>query len=199
MAFDSDASYVPDTTNYGIFFLMRQGADPAEWLRLWSGNYDITISAGAVDTTGGVYSGLDFPLTIPELEGCLNGQTSSGEFTMSGVSETAISLLAEDSDEVIGSRIFMGVQDFAPGWIPIGEVSWPFRAYAGRPKSAGRGGDNNITYSMSLPWQTEFYDRNQASLSYWSPVSQRRRRANDAFFDETVKMAQGQVLTWMIF
>lgn len=198
MAFESDPSYVPDTTNYGIFFLMMQGSDPAAWLRLWSGDYDIDLPSGAVDTSGGTYTGLDFPLNIPELEGCLNGQTSSGEFIMSGVGETAIGLLAEDSDEVIGSRIFVGIQDFGPGWVPIGEVSWPFRAYAGRPKSAGRGGENNITYSMSLPWQTEFYDRDQASLAYCSPVSQRRRRTGDAFFDEVIKMAQGQVLTWMI-
>jgi hypothetical protein len=198
MAFDSDPGYVPGTTNYGIFFLMKQG-EPESWLRLWSGGFDIDIPAGTVDTEGGAYKGLDFPLAIPELEGCLNGQTSSGEFILSGVSEAANDLLSEDSDEVIGSRIFMGVQDFAPGWGPMGSVSWIFRAYAGRPKSAGRGGANNFTFSMSLPWQSEFYDRNQAALAYYSPVSQRRRRADDAYCDEVPKMAAGQVLTWMIF
>lgn len=197
MAYESDLSYTPDTTNYAIFFLMKQGAS-GDWLRLSSLDFDIDVPASAVDTSGGVYTGLDFPLSIPELEGCLNGQTSSGEFILSGVSETAVNMLSEDSDDVIGSRIFVGVQDFAPGWAPIGSISWNFRAYAGRPRSSGRGGDENITYTMSLPWQTEFYDRNQAALAYWSPVSQRRRRAGDAFFDEVIKMAQGQVLTWMI-
>lgn len=197
MAFESDANYVPDTTNYGVFFLMKQGADPANWVRLWSGVFDIDVPAGATDTSGGVYRGLNFPLDIPELEGCLNGQTSSGEFILSGVGETALALLAEDSDEVVGSRIFVGVQDFAPGWVPIGGIGWMFRAYAGRPSSRGVGGEDGFTFSMSLPWQTEFYDREQASVAYWAPSAQRRRRAGDAFWDEVVKMSAGQVIMWM--
>jgi hypothetical protein len=142
MTFDSDASYVPDTTNYGIFFLLRAGAS-ADWIRLWS-------------------------------------------------------LLDEDSDDIIGARLFVGVRDFDNRWQPTNAITWLLRAYAGRPRSTGRGGDDNITYTMSLPWQTDFYDRNQAFLAYWSAVAQRRRYPGDTFFDEVIRMAQGMVIKWMI-
>lgn len=198
MNFPSDPSYVPDTTNYGILFLLRAGNNPDDWVRLWSGKFDLHVAPEAEDTAGGTYRGLDFPLAIPEIEGCLNGATSSGEFQISGVSETALSLLAEDSDDIIGARLFVGIQDFDNRWQPTNAITWLLRAYAGRPRSTGRGGEKNITYTMSLPWQTDFYDRNQAYLSYWSAVAQRRRYPGDRFFDEIIRMAQGMVIKWML-
>lgn len=195
MSFESDAGYQPDTVNYGIFWLLKVG-DPADWVRVWSGARDRRVAADSTDTAGGVYTGLNFPLEIPDFEICLNGQTGSGEFTMSGVGETAIRLLGVERDACQGAAIHLALQDFDREWQPIGSPTWLFEAIAARPKTSRQGLKSEATYTISLPWQNEFYDREEAALAYWGPSSQQRRSSGDRFMDRIPSMAERDIIDW---
>lgn len=195
MSFTSDPGYVPDSENFAIFWVLQVG--PSEgWVRVWSGAGDFMAPSDAIDTTGGLYKGLDFPTAIPDLDLAVNGQASGVEFSISGVSATAIRLLGVDRAAVKGSPVYMGIMDLDAELQPIGAIDWLFEATAGAPRSMRVWQDGKALRSIILPTVTDAYDRNQSALNFWSPTAQRALSPGDAFFDQTPQMANFMVIAW---
>lgn len=195
MSFDSDDGFVPDTSNFAIFWMLQVGVS-TNWVRVWSGAGDFTLPADDTDTLGGTYKGLDFPTAIPDLDLAVNGQASNVDFLISGVSATAVRLLGVDRDLVKGSSVYLGVMDLDDEQQPVGPVDWLLEGTAGAPRSSRVWQDGRALLSITLPVQTDAFDRNQAALNFWSPTAQRVRSPGDAFFDQTPQMANFMVIKW---
>lgn len=198
MTYASDAGYVPDTPSFGIFFLMKVGADPALWIRLWSGFGNIRLPSDGIDTTGGTYQGLDFPTDLPGFDLAVNGEAAGVEFSISGVSATAVRLLGPSRADVSGSLVYLGILDLDSALQPVGVVDWLFEATAARPRSKRVGQDEGALYTITLPTMVDAYDREQTALAYWSPRSQDARSDGDRFFDQVPSMSVGMVIPWPI-
>lgn len=195
MSYDSDAGYVPDSSNFALFWVLQVG-DPDNWVRVWSGAGDFLVPADDTDTTGGLYKGLDFPTAIPDLDLAVNGQASSVDFTISGVSATSVKLLGVDRNAVKGSPVFLGIQDLSDDQQPVGSIDWLFEGVAGKPRSSRTWQEGKALRSITLSVVTDAYDRNLAALQFWSPTAQRLRSPGDRFFDQTPQMATFMVIKW---
>ncbi|MBI1682393.1 hypothetical protein [Caulobacter hibisci] len=195
MSFTSDAGYVPDTGNFALFWVLQVGASD-NWVRVWSGAGDFALDPDDTDTTGGLYKGLDFPTAIPDLDLAVNGQASSVDFGVSGVSATAVRLLGVDRALVKGSSVFLGVMDLDDDQQPVGGVDWLFEGIAGAPRSSRIWQDGKALRTIVLPVVTDAFDRNQSALNFWSPPAQRVRSPGDRFFDQTPQMANFMIIKW---
>lgn len=196
MSFESDPAYVPDPPSFAIFFLMKVGADPANWVRVWSGDGDFDLPADATDTVGGRYVGLGFPIGLPELSQAINGAATSLEFTLSGVDATALRLAGVERDEVDGSLIYVGLVDLDESQQPATACDWLLEAQAGKPRVSRVGQSDTAVRTITLPASTDFFDRNLAATAYWSPTGQRARSPTDTFFDLIPTISQGMVIEW---
>lgn len=196
MSGESDEGYVPDAPSFGIFFLLKQGADPAKWVRLWSGDGDFPYPADAIDTTGGLYIGLGFPSGLPELTQCINGAFDNLEFVLSGVDENAIKLAGVNRHEVFGSSIHVGMVDLDEHQQPVGSFDWFLEARAGMPRIRRTGQGEDAVRAIVLPSSTAMIDRNTAEFGYWTPGDQRRRSPTDAMCDFTPKYGADTTVAW---
>lgn len=194
--FRSDAGYRPDTTDYGLFWLLKCGSDPEGWVRLWSGNYEIDLPADPFDTTGGAYLPVGMPGGLPVIDQVFNGEYVSGVFALSGVDATAVRLLQVDRAIVPGSDIHLGLQDFGSNGGPIGDCDWLGRARAGKLGFSRQAGERGATHTITLPFVAGFYDRNQGQFAVHSAESQHRRSPGDAGCDQQARISAGMILKW---
>ena len=200
MSYESDAAYVADGPSFGIFFLLKASraspADPADWVRLWSGHGDFTLPADDTDTSGGTYAGLGFPVGLGALSSAINGAYTALDFTLSGVDATAVRLFGADRDIVEGALGYVGLLDLDETQQPVGTIDWLAEMIAGLPRASRQGQGDGAIVSISLPVLIGLFDRNQTAVSFWSATGQRTRSADDAFCDLTAKMSEGMVVAW---
>lgn len=194
--FASDGAYRPDTPTFGIFFLLKAGADPAQWVRLWTGEHDFDMPADAVDTTGGRYISLGFPAGLPVLSNVFNGSYTSGQFSLSGVDATAIKLFGADRAACNNAPIHLGLVDFDDNVQPIAAVDWMARLIAGMPTMSRQGQSDGAIRTISLPWVAGFFNRNLAPAEYLSGQAQRRLSPDDAICDNVYRMEIGLAVPW---
>lgn len=195
MSFDSDETYVPDTPNFAIFFLLKCG-EPEQWVRLWSGEGDFDLSADDFDTTGGRYISLGFPVGLPAISQAINGASTTLEFSLSGVDATALRMAGVDRDLVDGSIIHVGIMDLDEHQQPASGCDWLLEARAGKPRVSRTGRSEGALRTITLPASTDFTDRNRAAIAWWSPTSQRVRSPDDTFFDQVPAITAGMVISW---
>lgn len=196
MAFESDDGYVPDTSGFAVFWLLKAG-DAADWVRMWSGDADFRLPSDTIDTTGGLYYSTDFPLGLPTLSQAVNGASGTLEFGLNGVSQTAMRLAGADRELVTGSLIHIGIVDLDKYSAPIGSVDWHFFCVAGTPSQAKDGRGESPIWSISIPATTGFYERNDnTQLAVWSATSQEVRSPGDLGLSYIAKMSQGMVVAW---
>jgi len=195
MSFDSDDAYVPDPPSFAIFFLLKAG-EPANWVRLWSGEGDYELPADGTDTTGGLYQGLGFPVGLPSISQAINGAASSLEFTLSGVDATAIAMAGVDRETVNNSLLYVGIVDLDEHQAPLTACDWLLEAQAGKPRTSRVGQGEGALRTITLPASTDFYDRNLAAVAFWSPTGQRARSPDDTFFDQIPAISAGMIIQW---
>lgn len=196
MSGESDAGYLPDGPSYAIFFLLKQGGDPAGWVRLWSGDGLHRLGADAIDTTGGDYIGLGFPANVPALTQCINGAFDNLDFVLSGVDQTAIDLSTVNRDQVFRSPIHVGLCDFDAAAQPIGTPDWLWEAKAGKPRIKRSGQGDTAVRAIVLPSSTAMVDRNVAAYAYWTPADQKARFPTDQGCDYTPSYAEDTTYAW---
>lgn len=194
--FESDAGYVPETPSFGIFFLLKAGADPEDWSRLWTGEHDFDLPPDETDTAGGRYISVGFPTDLPAFSEAFNGSYVSLALSLSGVDATALRLSGADRDEVDGAAVHLGLIDFDQYAQPIGACDWLFKGTAGLPRASREGSGAGAVCTITLPVIGGMTRRNNAQFQFCSPVSQRIRSSTDAFFDRTPSYNAGTTVTW---
>lgn len=178
--------------------LLRVGTSPA--IRLWSGAVrDLAIpSGGAEPDDGAVYQSMGLLTGIPELGAALNGEAERVEFALSGAAVTGeVAALAQDSAAGIrGVSVDVGLVLFDDAWQLVPPVYW---LWSGTADSIGveRSGDaQSPTRTLKLSAGNVFTGRRRPSLGYFTDIDQKRRSADDAFFDQVAKYSRGTTKVW---
>lgn len=196
MTYESDAGYVPDSSGFAIFFLLKAGATSADWVRLSSVEGGIAAPADDTDTLGGRYDCLGFPNGLPALTQAINGAYENIEFSLSGVDATAIRLLGADRDAVDGALFYIGIQDLDSEQQQVGSIDWLMEGTAGKPRWSRQGLGEGALFTITLPVSTALYVRNQSALAFLTPQGQRARSSDDAFCDYVPKIVAGMIVAW---
>jgi hypothetical protein len=192
---ESDDAYVPDTLSVAFFWLLKCGT-PDQWVRFWSGFGNYPHAADAIDTRGGIYTGLGDLQGLPELALALNGAFSGLEFSLSGLTVEALVLAGVDRDLVDGASIHVGMRDLGPFFEPVGGTDWLMRAIAGKPRTKRQGTPPQAVRTVTLPATLAFQDTNLTASQFLTPTGQRARSADDAFCDLTPAYSSNSTVKW---
>lgn len=190
----------PDTlavaTRVGV--LLRVATDPV--IRLWSGLVrDLAIPVGGAETTdGAIYQSMGQLTGMPQLGAALNGEAERVEFTMSGVAVTGeVSALAHDeAGDIRGVAVDVGLVTFDDDWQLIPPVFWLWSGTADSLTVERTGDAQNPTRTLKLSAGSVFTGRRRPNLNFATDIDQRRRSADDAFFDQVAKLQQGTTKVW---
>lgn len=193
----SDDAYVAATPSFAIFFLLKCG-EADEWMRACSVWGDFDVEADAIDTTGGRYRFLPFPLGLETLSQAINGAFQSVDITMSGVAVSAEmqQLVAVDRHLVNGAPVHIGIMDLDEHQQPASTLDWLWQARAGMPRIQRVGRAPQALRSITLPVTAAFKDRRLAPIAYLTPQGQRARSSDDSFCDRTPGYSAVTAVTW---
>lgn len=164
----------------GIFF--RLEADPV--VRLWAGVGNIEPGVNAFDLTGATYKGTGEIAELPAISHLFDGTADRVEFTLSGISPTALAeiapQLAAQQAAIQGVIVTVGWVAMNTSWVPLSAIHWEWFGFADlirlRHQSAPDAHSPQlITLSLSCgDWMT---GRRRAGLSFMVDHDQKQRSA----------------------
>lgn len=195
MSFGSDASYLPEAEGFAVFMLIKPAGPPSGWMRGWWGFGNFDLPADAIDTTGGIYRGNNYPLDFSTLELVVNGQTKSIELTFSGLTGRAALMTPDQRQAIYNAPLHVGLQNLDGYGQRAGAMAWLQYGVCGWPRWM-REGQDQPAITTTIPVLLGAHDRNDTTVDYWSPNSQHLRRAGDRMFDQVDRMSIGQMINW---
>lgn len=200
MAFmtEEEATRLMGTVRLGVFVFVDIAPEP---LRLWFGVGDFELDADAIDTVGGVYSGLGELNDLPALSQLINGVFERIELSMSGVSAQALALADEDAESVVGAGTHFAILGLDGDWQPTSAAKWLWEGGADTPRfswdtSASPEGEVTHTRTIALSVGTAMTGRKRPPWRNFTGVEQRRISADDAFCDRVGLYSRGSTRKW---
>ncbi|ESQ82398.1 hypothetical protein AEAC466_17395 [Asticcacaulis sp. AC466] len=93
-------------------------------VRFWTGMGPRHLAADAVDTTGGIYVGIDFNADLPSFNLLASGTADSLKVGLVGVDDRMIDLVDMDADLVEGKPVHIGFVQFDADWQIVRPPYW---------------------------------------------------------------------------
>lgn len=198
---DELAALDASTQHIGVFFYLA--TTPA--IRLWMGIGKVRPGVNAIDLTGQTYTGFGELVDVPATRMLVNGAAERMDFVLSGVSLAMMAHLAADAIAVKGKRGALGFAIMSAEsetyWQLLGPVRWP-RQFTADYLSFRQGvldsTDGTVIRTLVLSVGTEYTDRRQPPISFWTDRDQRRRSGSpaDKFCERTVLYSQETKKVW---
>lgn len=183
------------THTLGVF--LRLDTDPA--LHIWLGVSDVPASIDSVDAaTGTVYMGGGKLMNIPVLEAVVNGQSSSVEIGLAGISAEDAAPVILNMPNVRGKALHIGIAPLDQYYQPIGPIIPLWYATGSHTTDSmpviQEGEDRTVT--LRLAAMSGANTRSRPSLSLWSSAHQKALYPGDKFCDQTARLATGVAPAW---
>lgn len=196
----ADVSYslddLADAKRFGA--LLRVATDPV--IRLWSGQVrDLSIPSGGAETTdGALYQSMGLLTGLPQLSAALNGDAERVEFTVSGAAVTGeVAALAQGhAGDIRNVAVDVGLVLFDANWQPINPLFWLWSGTADSLTVERSGDADNPVRTLKLSAGSVFSGRRRPNLVFFTDIDQRRRAADDVFFDQVAKYSAGTTMVW---
>ncbi|TKD50226.1 hypothetical protein [Sphingomonas baiyangensis] len=169
--------------------VFRLASDPVCYL--WSGHFDLPVSADALDPEGAIYKGAGELLSVPALKQLINGAADRLDFVVSGVSAETIRLAGEDRDSVKGALVTIGYVEFDADWQIVGPASWDWRGIADTLATSNEPTDNGRERQIILSVRSTDTRRSNPAPAYYTDADQRKRSPTDAIFSEVAGISVG--------
>lgn len=180
----------------GIVF--RVATDPP--IRLWSGAIrDIALPADNIETEeGAVYQSMGLLTDIPTFNQLLNGQAERVEFGLSGVAINGemAAIASTEAADIRDVEVNLGLLVFDANWQRISPVAW-LAAYVADSLTVERqGSSDGQTRTVKLSCGSLMTGRRRPAIAYWTDPDQRRRSADDSFFDQVRQYSISTTKVW---
>lgn len=171
-------------------YLFRIEADPPAYL--WSGHGDLPVAGDAISSAA-TYIGAGDIIDIPAVAQIINSAADRIEFTLSGVTETAMRLAFEDRGSVKGATVRIGSLVLDASLQPVGGVDWEWEGVANTvsverdPAQPGRSPTRTIAMSVARGDTA----RTRPELDFLTDASQRLVSPTDTFCSHVAGISQG--------
>jgi hypothetical protein len=178
-------------------FLLRVASTPV--IRLWAGVGDLAIDSDAVETQdGAIYAGSGALVGVPAISALVNGVAERADFTLSGTAITGplASLAGSEAELVRGAAVNLGFLVFDDNGQKLSPVAWLWDGEADVLRVARSGQDGQAVRSLTLSVGSIMTGRRRPGLAYFTDADQRRRSADDAFFDRVKIYSRGSTRVW---
>lgn len=162
----------------------------------WTGHGDLLLPADDVLPEETIVSGGGDLVSLPEIEQLINGTAQRVEVTISGVSQRAVALAAEETPEVSGAAAYIGRIQFDEDWQLAGPVVWEWTGEGRALTVGGEDGSEGRTRSITLRLGSGDTTRSRAPLSFFTDADQRRDFPTDAFFSHVGAINSGTSRRW---
>lgn len=163
-------------------YLIEVESDPPAYL--WTGD-------GPLEYDGKDYLGAGHILQLPDIKQLINGISERLEVSFNGVSEESLRLAVDDRDSVYLAPTRIGRIEFDSDWQIDGAVTWLWsgRADVITPKSYAT--ENGRQRTVSIGFSSGDTMRSNATPSFYTDASQRKRSPDDAFFSHVGQISLG--------
>lgn len=179
---------------YRESFVFRLETD--EPAMFWTGHGDLLLPADDVLPEPTLVPGGGDLVSLPDVEQLINGTAQRVEVTLSGVSQEAVALAAEEALQVSGAPAFVGRIQFDEDWQPRGPVVWEWTGEGRGIMVGGEGSEDGRTRSITLKLGSGDTTRSRAPLSFFTDSDQRRDFPTDAFFSHVGAINGGTSRRW---
>jgi hypothetical protein len=181
-----DAALASGAPRIGIFFRLGIVMDDGQPFRMWLGVGDCRAGIDAEDEgeggAGAIYRGMGEMLNVPAFQQLINGTAERVSFTLSGVPPRAIELAAEESDEVKGAPLNVGLGAFDADWQLVAPPVWLKRFVVDfLSVQMQQSGMDEAVHTISLSARSIFTGRRRPGLSFFTDDDQQARSPGDRF------------------
>lgn len=180
-------------------FLMRLGTTPPT--RIWCGIGGLTIAADAIELDApNIYQGVGELLSLPAVSQLINGLAERIEYQLSGdvVTAEVAALARSDADAIRSASVFLGFLIFDRDWQIVSPTTWLWEGIADSLSDTWDGTSGEIQRSISLSVGSVMTGRKRPINSYCTDADQKRRSADDDFFDQINKYEAGATRAWPV-
>lgn len=175
------------------FLFFVDTPDPAFF---WTGHTDLIVPADDVLPDGAIVPGGGELLSLPDLEGLINGTAQRVEISFSGVSARTVALATTEAPDVAGAMCYIGRLEFDEEWQLAGPVVWEWQGEAQKltvgSEASGSGRQRSITLIVAAGDTT----RSRAPFAFFTDADQRRDFPTDMFFDHVGGINAGTSRRW---
>jgi len=182
------------THSRGVFFRL----DTTPPLHIWLGVSDVPAAIDSVDADGTVYMGGGKMMNIPVLEALVNGQASSVEIGLTGISAEDAAPVIANLPDVRGRALHVGIAPLNKYYQPIGPIIPLWYGTASHTTDSmpvvSEGQDRTVT--LRLAAMSGANTRSRPALSLWSSAHQKAMWPGDKFCDQTARLATGVAPAW---
>lgn len=175
------------------FVFVVETPDPALF---WTGHTDLLLPADDVLAAPTIVPGGGELLSLPDLEGLLNGIAQRVEITFSGVSARTVAFASAEALDVAGARCHIGRVEFDEEWQLSGPVEWEWTGEAQRLSVGGEPSSGGRQRSVTLVVAAGDTTRARAPFSFFTDADQRRDYPTDAFFSHVAGINAGTSRRW---
>lgn len=179
---------------YKESFIFRLETD--EPAMFWTGHGDLPLPADDILPEDTIVPGGGDLVNLPEIEQLINGTAQRIEVTLSGVSQRAVALAAEEAVQVSGAPAFIGRIRFDDDWQQLGPVVWEWTGEGRGMPVAGDDGEDGRTRSITLKLGSGDTTRSRAPLSFFTDADQKRDFPTDTFFSHVAGINAGTSRRW---
>lgn len=183
-----------------VAVVFRLETDPM--VRLTTIVGDLTLATDTIETDAeNVYRGLGEMLVPPVVNELINGKSQHAEFTLAGagVSAEVLALASSEAASVRGAVAYLGIVFLDSHWqILSPSTTWLWEGAADSlivARSPGQD-DQEPVYSITVGVGTVFTGRSRPTPTFWTDPDQRRRSADDRFFDRVKDVSAGMTRIW---
>lgn len=175
-----DFALAKSVPRIGVFF--RLGINPP-W-RIWLGVGDCDAGIDAEDGAGETYNGYGELLNVPAFSQLLNGAADRVSFTLAGISDRVAQMASNESEDVKGVILKVGIGVFDDDWQIIDSPIW-IRTFVVDYLSIDRQMNEKdaSVWTVSLAARSFFTGRRRPGHSYFTDADQQARHSGDRFCD----------------
>ncbi len=184
-----------DTQRMGVLF--RLSVDPiARW---WLGVGDFKAGINAYDELEANYEGLGQLLDVPPLQQLINGVAERVVLRVEGVSAQTQALASNETENVKGAAIAVGIVLFGADWLQLGIPKWLWSGRSDFVTLSQKSDNGRITRVMELSIGSLFTGRRRRAFSYLTDQDQQNRHSGDKFCERTVHYSNDTDKVWPTF
>jgi len=178
--------------------LLRIATDPV--IRLWTGAVrDLAIDVDAVETDPtAIYQSMGLMTNAPAVNQLINGAAERVEFTLSGVaiSGEIAALASTEAGAIRNVDVNLGFLVFDANWQVASPTAWPWDGVADSLTVERQGSGQTAIRSLKLSVGSLMTGRRQPKISYQTDPDQKRRSADDDFYDPERRYSVGTTKVW---
>lgn len=170
--------------------------DTPEPALFWTGHSDLLVPADDVLPEPALVPGGGDLLSLPDLEGLINGTAQRVEVTFSGVSARTVALATTEAPDVAGALCHIGRLEFDAEWQLAGPVAWEWQGEAQRLTISSEGGSESRQRTITLAVAAGDTTRARSPFAFFTDADQRRDFPDDEFFSHVAGINAGTSRRW---